>query len=149
MFNIIVNHLDAMDVDTLIVEKRKTAPELTAHNRFYPEMIGHLIRHVLRRKQDTDSDEVIVITDTVPLKRQRQAVEKSIKLVLSRMLPPGQRYQILHHNSRSHYGLQIADYCCWAVARKYEMGETTCLDRIRPALRSESEIFSNSMTHYY
>ena len=36
----------------------------------------------------------------------------------------------MHHSSRSHFGLQVADYCCWAVFRKWEQGDTTHFDRI-------------------
>ncbi|WP_448508115.1 DUF3800 domain-containing protein, partial [Immundisolibacter sp.] len=67
-------------------------------------------------------DEVIVITDTIPIQKKRQAVEKAIKGALSAMLPAGMRYRILHHASRSHYGLQVADYCNWAVFRKWQKG---------------------------
>jgi hypothetical protein len=39
------------------------------------------------------------------VQKKRKAVEKAIKTVLAVMLPAGMRYRILHHASRSHYGL--------------------------------------------
>ncbi|OHC69590.1 MAG: hypothetical protein A3H93_02840 [Rhodocyclales bacterium RIFCSPLOWO2_02_FULL_63_24] len=56
---------------------------------------------------------------------------------------------ILHHASRSHYGLQIADYCNWAVFRKWQKGEVEFYDLIKPALKSEFDIFRTGTTLYY
>ena len=84
-----------------------------------------------------ETDEIIVITDTIPVNRRRRAVEKIVQTTLGRVLPRQTRYRVLHHQSRSHYGLQVADYCCWAFFRRWEMGDSTWLDRIGSVLRSE------------
>ncbi len=83
---------------------------------------------------------VIIITDAIPVNRKRRAVEKAVRTTLARMLPPGMNYRVLHHQSRSHYGLQVADYCCWAVFRKWQRGESAWYDRIKPAVCNEFEI---------
>ncbi len=149
VFNIIASHIGAMNIDSLIVEKRKAGPALTADMRFYPEMPGYLLKHVLSRKSNAEVEEVIVITDTLPLRKKRQAIEKAVKLTVAKMLPQGRKHRVLHHDSRSHYGLQIADYCCWAVFRKHERGETIHYDRIRRAVRSEFDIFRTGTTYDY
>lgn len=91
---------------------------------------------------------MIVITDRIPVTRTRQALKKGVQLVLASMLSPGMKHRILHHGSRSHYGLQVADYCCWAVFRKLERGETLYYDRIERAIRSESDIFRKGSGRY-
>ena len=63
-------------------------------------------------------------------------MEKAARTTLSKMLP-GVKYRVLHHQSRSHYGLQVADYCCWAVFRRWQRGESVWYDRIKPAVRNE------------
>ena len=141
VFELISGRLAGVDIDGLVVEKRKTGPALTAESRFYPKMLGYLLKYVLARPSHVKAQEIIIITDTIPVRRRRHAVEKAIKLTLGQMLPKGSRYRILHHNSRSHYGLQVADYCCWAVFRKHERGDSSYFDRIRPAVRSEFDIF--------
>ena len=149
VFDIINGSLSHIHIDSLIVEKCKTGPALTVENRFYPEMLGYLLRYVLSGVSAEKSHEVIVITDTIPLKRKRRAIEKAVKGTLSEMLPSGQGYRIMHHDSRSHDGLQIADYCCWATYRKYEIGDSTWYDRIRGGVRSEFDIFRTGKTYYY
>jgi hypothetical protein len=112
-------------------------------------MLGYLLRYVIPREIRNGVDEVIVITDTIPIQKKRQAIEKAIKGALAKMLPAGMRYRILHHASRSHYGLQIADYCNWAVFRKWQKGEVEFYDLIKPAVKSEFEIFRTGTTLYY
>jgi GTP-dependent phosphoenolpyruvate carboxykinase len=112
-------------------------------------MIGYLIRYVLEPRNLKDYEEVIVITDSVPVSRKREAIEKAVKQTLSRMLPNGTRYKILHHASKSCTGLQIADYCNWAIFRKWERGDLRSYELIRSGIRSEFDIFKSGPRHYY
>ena len=148
MFDIIVGNLDAVHIDSLIVEKRKTGPALTVDRRFFSEMLGYLLKYVLSRNPNAGVGEVIVITDTIPVNKKRRAVEKAVRVALSKMLPR-MKYRVLHHQSRSHYGLQIADYCCWALFRKYERGDRAYFNLIQSAVRSEFDIFQAGTTYYY
>ena len=144
VFDLIAAHLGGMrhmSIDSLVVEKRKTGPALREDMRFYPEMLGHLLKFVLPKELDAGAEEVIVITDKLPVNRKRQAVEKGTRFALAEMLPQGMRYRILHLASRSHYGLQVADYCCWAVFRKWNRNKTHYYDLIKQAVRSEFDIF--------
>lgn len=70
---------------------------------------------MVERVRVKGANEVIVITDTIPVNRKRQAVEKSIWRAVRRNQLPELKYRILHHQSRSYYGLQVADYYCWAI----------------------------------
>ena len=110
---------------------------------FYPAMLGHLLNRIMPMELNiAGTEEMIVITDTIPVNRKRRAVEKAIQSALAALQPV--KYRILHHQSRSHYGLQIADYCCWALFRKWQKGESLWYDRIKPAVRNEFKIAANS-----
>lgn len=149
VFEAIADHLKRIRIDALVVEKRKTGPALRVEARFYPEMLGYLLRYVIDWVMREDGDEVVIITDTLPLKRKRAAIEKAIRGTLNRMLPRTARYRVLHHASKSHFGLQVADYCNWAILRKWTRGDKRYYDRIRPAIASEFEIFRSGTTLYY
>ena len=147
LFDLISAHLEDMRIHSVLVEKSQTDPAQREDARFYPELLGRLLQFVLPRELDADANEVIVITDTIPVNRKRHAVEKAVRATLARMLPPGMKYRVLHHQSRSHYGLQVADYCCWAIFRKWQMRETKHYDRIAPAVRSEFGIVGLGKPH--
>lgn len=141
--------IDAIQVDALIIEKAKTGPALRGEKKFYPKMLGYLLRYILERISFAQIDEVLVITDTLPVQKKRSAVEKAIKMTLAAMLPAGCKYRIMHHASKSTIGLQVADYCNWAIWKKWEGGDDYFYRKIEKAVRSEFDIFSSGRTLYY
>ena len=101
VFSIVQSALSSFRVDTVIVDKRKTGPALRADTRFYPEMMGYLLRYVVNGTNLSQVSEVIAITDRIPVNRKRHAVEKALKSVLANVLPVGVLYRVLHHDSKS------------------------------------------------
>jgi len=148
VFEIIGAHLAAARVHALIVEKRKTHPPLRREERFYPKMLGYLVRFIVER-ETTSFAKLVVFTDRLPVRRKREAVEKAVKQTLSEMLPSGITYQILHHDSKSNFGLQIADYLTWAVYRKWRDGDIRSYDLIRQFIQDEFDIFRPGTRLYY
>jgi hypothetical protein len=110
VFALIQNQLHRYRVDSVIVEKRKTGPSLRPVEQFYPRMLGYLLSYLVRGTNWSNWSELIVIADRIEEKRRRKALEGAVKSVLAHKLPPGVRYRILHHESRSSYCLQVADY---------------------------------------
>ena len=115
IFDLIAAHLYDMSIDCLIVEKRKTRPEMQDSEKLYKWMLGHFLTCIVSHELNVGNSNAIVITDTIPLNKKRKAVEKAIHKAVNKNQLPGIRYRILHHQSRSHYGLQVVDYCCWAI----------------------------------
>jgi hypothetical protein len=149
VFDIIRRNLAGVRVDALVVEKRKTGPALQAEEVFYPRMLGYLLKYILGGHDLSLFKEVIVFTDIIPIQRKRSAVEKAIKTTLSTMLPGSAHYRLLHHASKSNSDLQIADYCTWAIYRKWQMGDGRSYQHIQPAVISEFDIFAGGTTYYY
>ena len=141
VFDVIAAHLDNMRIHCVVIEKAKNPPTMRETKRLYLWMLGYLLKAALSEELNTGAKEVIVITDTIPVNKKRKAVEKSIQRALAEKQPPKVTYRILHHQSRSHYGLQVADYCCWAIFRKWERKDSTWYDRIKPAVRREANVF--------
>ena len=149
VFEIIKRNLSGIRVDSLIVEKRKTGPALRAEEQFYPKMLGYLLRHIVERHDISQYAEIVVFTDRIPVQRKRQAVEKAVKQTLAEMLPANVRHRVLHHDSKSNFDLQIADYCNWAVYRKWNLEDERSFNLIRPVVQSEFDIFRTGTTLYY
>lgn len=149
VFAIIQRVLPELRIDSLIVEKRKTGPALRPVEQFYPRMLGYLLRYLVNDVDASAYSEIVVVTDALPVERKRRAVEKTVKITLAKMLPAGTRYRVLHHASKSSFELQVADYCNWAVFRKWERGDSRSYDLVRPAVRSEYDIFQSGTKLYY
>lgn len=148
MFALLSDNKDRFVVDSVVVEKRKTGPALRPEEEFYPRMLGYLLRYVVERIR-VDYSELIVITDSIPVKNKRKVIEKSVKQTLSAMLPNGVKYRVLHHASKSSSSLQVADYFNWAIFRAWESGDRRSLDLVSGMVRSQFDIFRSGVTYYY
>lgn len=125
-------------IDSVIAEKSKAHPAIQGDTEFYPRLLLYLMQGVISSVQP---DKAIVITDRMPVKHKRGIMEKAVKILLDQKLPGN--YLIAHHPSGSHYGLQIADYCCWAVFRKWERGDFAGYSLIRPMIKGEFDLFGD------
>ena len=140
VFDIIEKNLAGVAVDSIIVEKQKVDAALCDEERFYPKVLGTLLREILRHYPLAEFAEVIVFTDNLPVQRKRAAVEKGVKMTLAAMLPATVRYRVLHHASKSNMDLQIADYCTWAIYRKWNRQDARSFQRVQAAVRREWDV---------
>ena len=139
VFDRIASELDGVRIDCLVVAKTKVDPALQDERRFYPEMLSRLLRSVLQSELSRGAESFVIITDALPVRKMRRAHAKGVQLAIAEMLPANVDYRVLHHASASHYGLQVADYCSWAVYRKWQRNETAYYDILKDAIRIELE----------
>jgi hypothetical protein len=111
-------------------------------------MLEILVSYIVRGLDMTGFSQVIVITDSLPSSKRR-AIEGAVKVALARKLPIGTRCKVMHHDSRSCYGLQVADYVTWAIGKKWERDDTRSYDLIQSAVHSEFEVFYRGTTLSY
>lgn len=140
VFDIIEKNMGGVAVDAIIVEKQKVAALLRDEDQFFPKVLGTLLREILKHYPLAEFAEVIVFTDSLPVQRKRTAVEKGVKMTLAAMLPASVRYRVLHHASKSNLDLQIADYCTWAIYRKWSVGDDRSFRRVQAAVRREWDV---------
>lgn len=150
-FELIYEHIDCIRLDSIVVEKRKTHPKLQSDSRFYPEHLGMLLNYVIKGWSFKHQiPETIVFTDIIPHKKKRAVVERAIKSCLKVKLQ-GNKFKVFHHASKSSVGLQVVDYCCWAVQRKWVANDLTSYAYIMKAVQlgSEFAVFQNGEIYYY
>jgi hypothetical protein len=149
VFAVITKHIRGIRIDSVVVEKCKTGPSLRPVERFYPKMMGYLVRYVLKGVDLSQYKEVLVFTDAIPLRRKKEAIQKAIKEVLADMLPTQAKYRIFLHDSKSNFDLQIVDYCNWALYRKYAHKDCRSHDLIAKSIESEFQIFETGHKKWY
>ena len=143
----IIKTVGGFEFDAVVVEKRKVDPSLYDVTRFYPQFAYHLLSQVFARYPD-ESERIVVITDALPVKKTKQAVEKAFKLYIRQNL--GNRiFTILHHPSSSHACLQAADYCTWAIYRKWRDRELRPYRQVGHLIRTEIDILKAETKHFY
>jgi hypothetical protein len=45
--------------------------------------------------------------------------------------------------------IQVADYCCWAIQRSWELGDSCYLDLLGDKVMSNKDIFAPGKKYYY
>ena len=137
------------EVDAVVVPKNKTDPSIRDVEAFYPKILKVVLQYVLQRRRAGALDKILVWTDQIDFKRKRKAVEKAIKLYLANELRSPVPYHLYHHPSSSEPWLQVADYCGWAIYRKWTDGELRPYHEIQPRVSREFDIFASGTTTYY
>lgn len=144
-----IENLKDIKIDSVIVEKSKTILSLQEIDKFYPKMLGYLLKHVLKLNHQENIKEFVIITDSIPVKRKKEVIRKTIQKVLKEVIHKNIKYRIYHHRSMSHYNLQIVDYCNWAIFKKWESNNNIFYDKIKKLIKSEFDIFEVGNKRYY
>jgi hypothetical protein len=149
VFEVIRHRLQSIRIDSLIIEKRKLHPSIYPPEKFYPRMMEYLLKYVFEGHNLGEHSKIVVITDTIPVKKKRDAVEKAIKTFIAQRLEAKIPYTVLHHPSKSNFDLQMVDYMNWAIFRKWETQDNRSHEIIQPAIKSEFDVFRTGTTFFY
>ena len=135
-------------VDATILEKRKAQPRLRpTPTRFYKYAWLYHMRFIAN-KVATRQDEVLVVAASVGTKQKTAAFGDAIKDVMNQVAPTGGAKSVTW-SARSDYCLQIADYCSWAIQRKWERGDDRAYQQIQNKVASEYDLFKPGSRFYY
>ena len=135
-------------VQATIMEKSKAQPQVRESNeRFYKYGWLYHFRHgIMSNAQKTD--ELLITTASVATRKAQGAFTDAVNDVVQQ------------HISRSQWRtsfcpcacdpcLQIADYCTWAIQRKWERGDERSYKLIKNMITYEYELWERGTKHYY
>lgn len=135
-------------IDATIVEKAKAKPSIRpTEERFY-QMAWYLHMKYVAPKVVRAEDELLVIGASVGTKKRRAAFHGAVSDVIQQVSPTT-TFQVAFWGAASDPCLQAADYCAWALQRKWEGGDDRSYRIISPKIRSEFEVFRWGTTRYY
>jgi hypothetical protein len=151
MFGLLGEHVAhrCFSVDAIIAQKNKAHPAIREETAFYPRLLKILLHWVFRHRTAERVDRINVWAARIGTKKKRIAFEKAIKSYLAYELQTDLPYDIFIHSSASHPMLQVADYCCWAIWRKWKDGDLRSYSRIQSAVLTEFDVFRNGRKEYY
>lgn len=118
---------------------------------FYKQICETLLQYVVYRyanlRDDLKISKIVVVLDQLLTKDKREFVIKSIKTYINSHF--GIVPYVYFHSSKSDINSQIADYCCWAIKKKWKDCEMRPYNEIKDKIKSEFDIFQNGTTEYY
>lgn len=93
-------------------------------------------------------DELFVVGASLGVKKTRALMHDAVKDAIARVSPTTM-FRTASWNAHSEPCLQVADYCCWALARKREQGDERSYALIQNKIRSEFDVFRSGRKLYY
>jgi Protein of unknown function (DUF3800) len=140
--------IEAQDVrvDALIVEKAKAMPKIrSSEESFYQHAWFYLMSYVAPRLACT---EMLVVSSSLGgRKKKRQAFYDTVRSVMNQV--SRRTYKTACWDATSDACLQVADYCGWAIQRKWESSDPAPYQRIAGKIRSEYDLFARGKIFYY
>ena len=154
-----IERLEDIEIDSVIVQKNKTNPSLYISmkkknskkgEKLYTKVLQNLLQYIFcRYENSTKIDQVVVVLSSIFDANKRKLIEKTIKVYLKQIY--SKPFYLYFHENRSDKNTQIADYCCWAIYRKWTDGEIRPYNAVKNGnkIKSEFDIFKTGSTIYY
>ena len=131
VFEVVRDH--PFRIDATIVEKSKADPgeRFTEQNLYRMVWKEHMAGTV--DGLAGAEDELFIVSASLGTRRKRSAMHAAVQEAV-RGARPTTQVRVASWDAQSDPCLQAADYCCWAMRRKWEMGGLRSYDLIIPDL---------------
>jgi hypothetical protein len=135
-------------IDATILKKSKALPRIRETEvQFYKyawyyhfKHLGPLIR--------AECDKMLITAAALDHKKTKASfkagVNETVQQILSR-----DRWEVAFHESCNDPLLWVADYCAWAIQRKWERGDTRSYDLIEDKIKAEYDLFALGLKEFY
>lgn len=166
----IIKSFDDIEIDCIVAEKRKANRSLyqtitldssgkgtfklkktSVEEVFYQQVCHTLLKYLLTRysrgKHGPSINKIVVTLDQALTNNKRGFVIKKIKAFVKEtfdVVP-----YVYFHSMKADVNCQISDYCSWAIAVKWNRGETRPYDLIKTNIKNEFDIFRKGVTEFY
>jgi len=145
VFGVIANA--DLRVQATIMEKSKSQPQVRpSAARFYHYGWYYHFKHSQPLPVRTGS-EILVTTAKIENAKHQAAFSSGVHDVLQQ-LAAGQ-WRTHFCRSVSDPCIQVADYCAWAIGRKWESGDRRSYDLIKNRITYEYDLWAAGTTHYF
>jgi Protein of unknown function (DUF3800) len=149
--NAVYELIESLDlrIDATILEKRKAQPKVRpTQERFYQYGWYYHLKFIAPYILKAPASELMITAASVGTRRRQAFFTNAVNDVMQQTL--GQKKWVTAFwPSRSDPCLQVADYCTWAIQRKWEKQDTRSYDLIKSKIKTEFDLFGPGTTFYY
>ncbi len=136
-----------LKVDATILDKRKAQPHLQSEASLY-KMAWFLHFRYVASMLAKQEDRLFVGAASLGTKKKQRDFYKAIDDVVWQT-SSCDSYRVAFWPYISHACLQVADYCTWAIQRRWERDDDRSHTLIRDKIRTEYPIWQYGNTTYY
>lgn len=136
------------DIDATILEKSKAQPQArSTEARFYKYAWYYHAKRLIPARF-CSNDNVLVTAAALGTNNKRAAFKSAFNDVMQQT-GRGLNLCTAFAPSANDPCLQVADYCAWAIQRKWELNYTRSYGLIGNKVRSEFDLWQNGTHQYY
>jgi hypothetical protein len=134
-------------IQATICEKAKAHPNVTRSKaRFYKYPWYYQFKHAIS-PHIKPGDDLLVTAASIGTKKERTTFCNELNDVMSQTVKA--KWAVDFRPSHCDPCLQVADYCAWAIQRKWERGDSRSYDLIAHQITYEYELWKKGKTLYY
>ncbi len=131
-----------------ILEKSKAQPQVRSSNeRFYKYGWLYLSDHALPKIVKDGETELLITTASIATKKAQASFTNAVNDVLQQIAST--KWATYFCPAATDPCLQVADYCIWAIQRKWELSDSRSYDLIKDKIEYEYDLWAHGNTHYY
>lgn len=139
---------EPFEVQATIMEKSKAQPQTRiSEERFYQYGWYYHFKHSSSRYLERDTTLMATVA-SIGTKKKRIGFEDAVRDCVRQKIPRRQ-WRTAFWPCQTDPCLQIADYCTWAIQRKWETGDARSYDLIQSKITYEYDLWQRGKTHYY
>lgn len=135
-------------IDATILEKSKALPRIRQTDEQFYKYAWHFHFKYIAPQILSANDELHLTAASLGTKKQK-AIFKDVLNDVVRQTLGNVEYKIAFWPASSDPCLQIADYCAWAIQRKWERGDHRSYKIIEDKIHTEYDLFSKGTTNHY
>lgn len=135
-------------IDATILEKSKAQTHLADDTAFYKMAWFLHFKHVAPLIVSR-GDQLQVVSASLGTAKKKKFFRAAIEDVARQVLPNGITARVASWSAESDPCLQAADYCCWAVQRKWERNDARSHVIVQSRIASEFDVWRLGTVHHY
>lgn len=146
VFDVIRRH--DFQIQATIMEKSKAQPNVTiSKDRFYKYGWYYHFKHGLA-KNIKSHEEVLITAASIGTKKGQTVFTDAVNDVVGQFMRRKQ-WATGFWPCGTDPCLQVADYCTWAIQRKWERNDSRSYDLIKDRIIYEYDLWSRGKAHYF
>lgn len=146
VFNVLRQH--DFRVDATILEKSKAQPQIrTDEPTFYKYAWFYHLRHV-GPKIAASGHELAITAAAIKTNRGKAHFKSAVNDVAQQVMR-NTSWSVAFPPAAADPCLQVADYCAWAIQRKWERGDDRSYRLISDKVQTEFDLWASGPIHYY
>jgi Protein of unknown function (DUF3800) len=135
-------------IQATIMEKSKAQPHVReSKEQFYQYAYYFHFKHGVSRQLDANS-EALVTTASLGNRKERAAFESAVASVM-RQTNSAKAWKTDFMPCHADPCLQVADYCAWAIQRRWERNDSRSYNLISSRITYEYDLWHKGQQHYY